>query len=104
MSQRRRIAQDYCATWNLRTKRKRDSLSIEDPANPDGNDLSELLNSGVRYTLASVAASTLTLIENSGWESVFGTVEEDEEKTNKAKALRQAAAAVVTPSKPWASN
>lgn len=83
---------------------KRDSLSIEDPANPDGNDLFELLNSGVRYALASVASSTLTLIENSGWESVFGTVEEDEEKTSKAKALRQAAAAVVTPSKPWARN
>jgi len=83
---------------------KRDSLSIEDPANPDGNDLSELLNSGVRYALASVASSTLTLIENSGWDSVFGTVEEDEEKTSKAKALRHAAAAVVTPSKPWASN
>lgn len=77
-----------------------DSLSIEDPANPDGNDLSELLNSNVCSALSSVASSTLTLIESSGWEALFGAVVEAgaEEKT---KALRQAAAAVVTPSKPW---
>lgn len=80
-----------------------DSLSIEDPANPEGNDLSGLLNDAVRQALTSVASSTLVLIENSGWESVFGSVEE-EDAASKSTALRQAAAAVVTPSRPWATD
>ncbi|HEV7746134.1 MAG TPA: hypothetical protein VGO56_14135 [Pyrinomonadaceae bacterium] len=80
-----------------------DSISIEDPANPEGNDLSELLNDGVRQAFASVASSTLGLIENSGWEQVFGSAE-TEDTGSKSTALRQAAAAVVTPSKPWATD
>jgi hypothetical protein len=79
------------------------AMSIEDPANPEGNDLSELLNDTVRQALASVASLTLALIENSGWESVFGSVEE-EDAGSKSTALRRAAAAVVTPSKPWATD
>jgi hypothetical protein len=78
------------------------SLSIEDPANPEGNDLSELVNDAVRQALASVASSMLTVIENSGWEVVFGSVEEGKNNESKSSALRQAAATVVTPSKPWA--
>ena len=77
------------------------SLSIEDPANPEGNDLSALLNDAVRQSLSSVASSTLALIENSGWESVYGSTE-SKDADRKSHALRQAAAAVVTPSKPWA--
>lgn len=76
-----------------------DAISIEDPANPTGNDLSALLNSGVRSELSSVARSTLYIIQNSGWETVFGPVEED--KGNKAAKLQRAAAAVITPTKPW---
>lgn len=76
-----------------------DAISIEDPANPTGNDLSDLLNSGVRSELSSVARSTLDIIQNSGWETVFGPVEED--KGNKAAKLQRAAAAVITPTKPW---
>jgi hypothetical protein len=77
-----------------------DGISIEDPANPTGNDLSDLLSPGIRSELSSVARSTLNTIQNSGWESVFGPVDEDdsEDKTDK---LQQAAAAVVIPTKPW---
>ena len=78
------------------------SLSIEDPANPEGNDLAELLSDAVRQSLSSVASSTLALIEKSGWESVFGSIESEEDADRKSQSLRQAAAAVVTPSKPWA--
>jgi hypothetical protein len=77
-------------------------LSIEDPANPEGNDLAELLSDAVRQSLSSVASSTLALIEKSGWESVFGSIESEEDADRKSQSLRQAAAAVVTPSKPWA--
>jgi hypothetical protein len=65
-----------------------DKLSVEDPANPTGNDLSELLNDSTRAELASVAQRTLKLIEESGWEAVFGPVEEKGER-EKREGLRQ---------------
>jgi hypothetical protein len=46
-----------------------DSLSVEDPANPTDNDLSELLNDSVRFNLSSVAAFTLQTIQDAGWGS-----------------------------------
>lgn len=75
-------------------------LAIEDPANPTGNDISELLNTGVRSELSSVARRTLRLVDDSGWEAVFGPVDEKTESA-KREGLRRAAAAVVTPTKPW---
>lgn len=77
-----------------------EALSVEDPANPTGNDLSELLNAAVRSELSTVARRTLKLIEDSGWEAVFGAVEEKSDR-EKREALRRATAAVVTPTKPW---
>lgn len=77
-----------------------DSITIEDPANPTGNDLSELLNASVKQALSLVAASTLKLIETTGWEAVFGSIEETG-KTQRTESLRQAAASVTTPSRPW---
>jgi hypothetical protein len=53
-----------------------DDITIEDPANPTGNDLSELFNASVRQELSSTARRTLELIEKSGWESVFGPAPE----------------------------
>lgn len=51
------------------------NISIEDPANPTGNDLSDLLNQGVRVLLSLAASATLTQIEQGDWEQVFGLVE-----------------------------
>ena len=76
------------------------TLSVEDPANPSGNDLSGLLNDAVRSELATVARRTLNVIDDSGWEAVFGPVEEKSDR-DKREGLRRAAAAVVTPTKPW---
>lgn len=78
-------------------------VSVEDPANPTGNDLSELLNDGVKAELAAVARRTLSLIEESGWEAVFGPVEE-KAATDKKENLIRAAAAVATSSKPWSRD
>lgn len=50
------------------------TLSVEDPANPIGNDLSDQFDSSVKSFLSSTAKSTLDLIESSGWEKVFGSV------------------------------
>jgi hypothetical protein len=74
-----------------------DDLSVEDPANPTGNDLTELFNA-VKYELSSAAGRTLDVIETSGWEGVFGSVEEDREED--VAALRRAAAAAV-PTRAW---
>lgn len=76
-----------------------DELAVEDPANPSGNDLKPLLDQ-VRHRLSSVAATTLSLIERSGWEAVFGPVEDDDDETRKA-ALKAAAVRVANPTKPW---
>lgn len=77
-----------------------EAVSVEDPANPTGNDLSVLLNATVRSELSAVADRTLKLIEDSGWEAVFGSIEEKGVR-EKREGLRRAAAAVVTPTRPW---
>jgi len=75
-------------------------ISIEDPANPQGNDLSDLLSPAIQLELSSVATKTLEAIQNSGWEAVFGPVE-GESKDKKSDALRRAVVSVTTPTKPW---
>lgn len=88
-------------------------LTVEDPANPSGNDLKPLLDE-CRQMLSTVAANTLWQIENNGWEAVFGKIEgEDGDgdsgdgeggggggKSRRA-ALEAATTSVVTPTKPW---
>lgn len=79
-----------------------DELSVKDPANPDGNDLSPLLNVTVRSSLASVAELTLRQMEGGGWVQVFGPVGEDD----RTAALRRVVASVPAASrqKPWHSG
>lgn len=77
-----------------------DNLSIEDPANPTGNDLSALLDASIKSELSGVACATLDAIANSGWQAVFGPIDEMPEK-EKTDSLKRAAARVVTPTKPW---
>lgn len=76
-----------------------DSLTVEDPANPTGNDLKPLLDD-VRQRLSSAAATTLSLIESKGWEAVFGPIDDDDEGSRRA-ALKAAAVHVANPTKPW---
>jgi hypothetical protein len=78
-----------------------DNYTIEDPANPYGNDLSELLNRSVRTTLSSAARSTLSTVEQSGWPVVFGSVTTS--RAPKVAVLTNAAAQVAAPTRPWAS-
>lgn len=76
-----------------------DELSVEDPANPTGNDLSDLL-AAAKWELSAVAGRTLALISSSGWEAVFGPVEE-KSSAAKVEVLQRAAAAVAAPTRPW---
>jgi hypothetical protein len=51
------------------------AIPVEDPANPFGNDLSKLISDAWPDLLAT-ARSVLDTIERSGWEAVFGTIDE----------------------------
>jgi hypothetical protein len=86
------------SVWKELRDRK-EPVGIEDPANPQGNDLSAFL-SEAWPSLKAAANDTLNLIETSGWDPVFGQVEEPGEQ-EKVQKLRAAAAAVITPTKPW---
>ncbi len=80
------------------------NLSIEDPANPTGNDLSELLSEGLIKQLSSTASRTTQTIESTGWESVFGSARID--KTQRTEALKRIAVAtpISVKAKPWANE
>jgi hypothetical protein len=78
---------------------KASELAVEDPANPTGNELTPILDQ-VRHRLSSVAATTLELIESSGWETIFGPIAEEGEDDRKS-ALQAAAVHVANPTRPW---
>jgi hypothetical protein len=74
-------------------------INIEDPANPAGNDLSGLL-SGVWPDLRAAAQSVLDTVERSGWEGVFGSVNNLSEGERVARAT-VLAGGIERPTKPW---
>ena len=47
------------------------NLTVEDPANPNGNDLSKCLDDNLKSQLASTAKCTLDQIDSSSWEAVY---------------------------------
>lgn len=61
-----------------------DEITIEDPANPTGNDLSELFNSAIRLELSDAARVALQHVANDDWKEIFGEV--PAKKTNRASA------------------
>jgi len=76
-----------------------EALSIEDPANPKGNDVMEFLRS-VWWDLQMAAKQTLNVNARSGWEGVFGSVEAVEKAEKVARAVATAAV-VREPTQPW---
>ncbi len=76
-----------------------DDLSVEDPANPEGNDLSGLVDDA-RSSLSSVANCTLSTLENGGWKEIFGEAE-NLNNDDKRSALPRLVTTVQTPTKPW---
>lgn len=49
-----------------------DSLSVEDPANPTGNDLSDVFGDTQREALSTAATIALDLVDDGDWVSLFG--------------------------------
>lgn len=80
-----------------------DTISVTDPANPEGNDLSPLLDATVRSELKSVANRAVGYVEKEDWESIFGPVPTASTSGARAKQLRHAAVTAASASKPWAS-
>lgn len=74
------------------------AISIEDPANPTGNDLMPMLDA-CWSELRSMAQSVRANVANNGWRAVFGELEA--EKAARAARLKSAAASVSTPMRPW---
>ena len=83
-----------------------EALSVEDPANSN-NDLKPILDE-CRHLLSSAAGTALWQIENSGWEAVYGEVEDDEDgddkQANRGTALKAAVASVATPTRPYCAG
>lgn len=92
------ITDQLLAVWTA-FRDDADDLSIQDPANSSGNDLSELLDPVLSY-LSSTAAATLQLVDDAGWEAVFGEVEAD--KAQRREALSGIAARSPVTTKPYA--
>lgn len=76
-----------------------DAIGIEDPANPQGNDVMPFLKQNWAI-LRSSAGATINQVATGGWESVFGQVE-TAAKSVYVNRLAATAAAVQTPTKPW---
>jgi hypothetical protein len=74
-------------------------IHVEDPANPSGNDLTNVM-SAAWPALCAAATDTLNTIRWSGWEAVFGQVGAAKSFTIAERAQR-AAASVSTPNRPW---
>lgn len=77
-----------------------DDLTVEDPANPTGNDLSAIWTATLKADLRDTAKQVLKIVEKDGWEPVFGKLADSDEDARSA-AIRAATAQVTEPTRPW---
>jgi len=88
------------------TKDNIDNITLKDPANPEGNDLSSIYNDSIKSQLSNTSQNTLETIENVGWEAVFGELE-SEDKESRITLIQASSKDVKeerTPAKPWIDN
>jgi hypothetical protein len=77
------------------------SVSVKDPANPNGNDLSDALDHAKRVHMQAVAAASLSHIEDEAWTSLFGEVEAPSDKS--AALVSVVSSVGGGGAKPWSS-
>lgn len=80
----------------------KEPITVEDPANPSGNDLSGAIKDNWTF-LSMSAEATLKTIENTGWEAVFGPTKKAN-ASQRVEVLTRAAVAAPFISKPWANG
>lgn len=78
-----------------------DNLTIEDPANPTGNDLSYCLTDKLREEMSTVARDTLEAVEKNGWPHVFGDIAKSQKAAHKVTTLKAMAAVAPSQIQPW---
>lgn len=81
----------------------RTELKVEDPANPTGNDLSDLIDA-VRDDLCDEAVKALKDCTEGRWEKIFGSVEEKSSISRVEVLNRTAGALSASAAKPWANS
>lgn len=77
------------------------NVEVEDPANPDGNDLSGFLDETTKQLLSYQAEVALNSLNEGSWTDIFGEAGKmmGEEKI---EALKGVAASIPSSPKPWA--
>lgn len=91
---------DTClqAFWEY-LRDNRDSLCVEDPANPYGNDLSGYID-GIRDTLCDAAEEALDFVDADNWESIFGSAE-TMSRAARIEVLNRTVQTQTNAAKPW---
>lgn len=79
-------------------------IVVEDPANPEGNDLSDIFDDKIRKELAIAAKAALkNCTTDDDWKKIFGELEKSN-ITEKSAAISSFASTVQSPAKPWNPN
>lgn len=97
----RKLAAQLIHIWEALSDQAQD-LTIEDPANPKGNDLEEMFNGTVKSQVSSTAVRTLQVIEQSEWEAIFGKLQT--ENKERVEALKRISVVTAAGTKPWSSG
>lgn len=87
--------------WNYAVENW-ETLCVEDPANPNGNDLSPMLDYAIRNSLKFAAENALNFVRAGNWEAIFGPVRKEDDKASKISIIETIAATTPVISKPWA--
>ncbi len=75
-------------------------VTVEDPANPEGNDLTPGMDN-VKLALSLGATITLLTIQSSGWEQIFGVLEEEAHESSRLDTISSYAQSRTDGVKPW---
>jgi len=81
-------------------KENESNISIEDPANPEGNDLSGFLDDSIKQLLSYNAEVALNNLSEGNWTDIFGEAGKMVGK-EKVNALKAVAATIPSSPKPW---
>lgn len=74
-----------------------EDITIEDPANPTGNDLSELFNSAIKLELSDAARVALQNVNKDEWKAIFGEIPAKKANTASASWASSGSSSLFTP-------
>lgn len=95
--------QDYLIEFWTELRDNIDTVTIEDPANPYGNDLSEIFDEKIKSQLQAAADRTMQLAERDRWEDIYGPIE-DGDTANRVASIVSVASNYRTPPRPYCDD